>query len=251
MKCIGRLFISGLQMSHDLYNALSAIESSSHYHEWIFSHFEHYIKSGDVVLDVGSGTGSIAHTFRRTPFKQFFLTDCDDIMISHLMTRFQGEDDRYRVEKLDIVHFNKKEHPSICAVNLVTCINVLEHIEEDFLALRNIHSILSMRGRFLLMVPALQSIYGTLDSLGGHCRRYDKKALNQLLTKSGFKIEKQHYMNFFGIFTWFLSGKILRQKKFDPAVLMKLDRCVPVLQAIEKIVKPPLGQSLIAISSKV
>ncbi len=129
-------------------------------------------------------------------------------------------------------------------------ISVLEHIEDDARALDNIRLLLKQEGRLVLMVPALPAIYGTLDKLVGHYRRYTKKTLTPLLQNHGFKIERQFYMNIFGVVSWFTAGRILKYKIFDPVSCRRLDRFVPIFEKLETFVKPVIGQSLITVCRK-
>ena len=57
------------------------------------------------------------------------------------------------------------------------CLNVLEHIEDDLGALRNIYSALSPGGRAIVLVPCGQEISGQLDVILGHYRRYSTAQL--------------------------------------------------------------------------
>ena len=59
----------------------------------------------------------------------------------------------------------------------VICLNVLEHVEDDMLGLRNIHSVLKPGGRAIMLVPHGQEIFGTLDVALGHFRRYSHAEL--------------------------------------------------------------------------
>ena len=45
----------------------------------------------------------------------------------------------------------------------IVCLNVLEHIEDDRTTLQNFASVLSPGGHLVLLVPALEALYGTLD----------------------------------------------------------------------------------------
>ena len=50
---------------------------------------------------------------------------------------------------------------------------VLEHIDDDALALKQWREYLRPSGWLLLSVPAHQDQYGAADELVGHYRRYD------------------------------------------------------------------------------
>lgn len=91
-------------------------------------------------------------------------------------------------------------------VDTITCVNVLEHIEDDIDALRNMRQILKSDGKAVIFVPALIGIYGTLDTAQGHMLRYTHKILSERMQLAGFSIETWRYMNIFGVLTWFVSS---------------------------------------------
>jgi len=89
-----------------------------------------------------------------------------------------------------------------------------------------------------------------LDKIDNHFRRYAKKDLNYKLEKIGFEIIHQHYMNIFGIITWFLAGRVLRLKGYYTKLNKILDIITVFLNEIESIYPPPIGQSLVTICRK-
>jgi len=116
------------------------------------------------------------------------------------------------------------------------------------------HGILKdQQGTLLLQVPALGWLYGTLDELAGHYRRYDRKGLQTMLTQAGFEVQQIYYFNSFGVIPWFINARILRPRTLsNRSVGLQIkvfDRfIVPVLRRSEKLVRLPLGQSLIAVA---
>jgi SAM-dependent methyltransferase len=63
---------------------------------------------------------------------------------------------------------------------------VLEHIEDDRVALGQWREWVVPGGRIFLSVPAKESRFGPIDSAVGHFRRYDKADLIRLMGESGF-----------------------------------------------------------------
>jgi len=80
----------------------------------------------------------------------------------------------------------------------VYSLNVLEHIEDDAAALRELHRVLKPGGRLLLYVPAMQSLFSELDRQVGHFRRYSFKELRQKVTSAGFMLETLEYTDILG-----------------------------------------------------
>src|SRR5205823_7782476 len=71
----------------------------------------------------------------------------------------------------------------------VVCLNVVEHVHDDLLALRNIRSALQPGGRAIILVPQDQAIYGSLDEVLGHVRRYAAAELRSRMEEAGFAVD--------------------------------------------------------------
>lgn len=71
--------------------------------------------------------------------------------------------------------------------------DVLEHIENDALALENVHKMLKKDGQIVLTVPAHMWLWNRDDTIAGHKRRYTKKELTEKLEKNGFEILRSRY----------------------------------------------------------
>jgi SAM-dependent methyltransferase len=132
----------------------------------------------------------------------------------------------------------------------VFCSNVLEHIEADTVALGNMFEVLVPGGKLILLVPAFQALYGTMDATDGHYRRYEKKELRTKLEETGFRILKVFYMNALGILGWYVNGKVLKRSIIPEKQLASYNRIIPFVKKMERIFPPPCGQSLIAIAEK-
>jgi SAM-dependent methyltransferase len=130
-------------------------------------------------------------------------------------------------------------------------VNVLEHIEDDVAVLRQLHGMLRPGGAVLLFVPALPWLYGSLDELVHHVRRYTKPQLHAALGQAGLRVERLRYCDVLGIAPWWLAGRVLRRQRFDSAAAMAYDRFgVPLTRRVEGWMDPPLGKSLIAIATR-
>ena len=223
---------------------LSVIRGSSRYNAWLYSNIKRHLQG--IVLDIGSGLGDIARQFQDPCVEEVILSDRDPVMLDALRASVFPLR-KYRLVELDIADpAALKDHPQGMA-DSITCINVLEHIEQDITALKHMRHLLRKDGRVIIFVPALPAIYGTLDKLVDHHRRYTKRTLGAALQKAGFRVKDGYYMNMFGILTWFLAGRILKQKEFHKEACHMLDRIVPSLKVLESLGSPPLGQSLIMV----
>ena len=130
-------------------------------------------------------------------------------------------------------------------------VNVLEHIDDDLGALRRLHAMLRPGGALLVFVPANAWLYGSLDALVGHVRRYGREELRTVVDRAGFAIDTLRWVDAGGVAPWYFVGRVLRRRKFDPAVGRLYDRAVvPLLRVVEGAVAPPIGKNLLCIARR-
>ena len=80
--------------------------------------------------------------------------------------------------------------------DVVTLLDVLEHLNNEAKYLSLIAHWLKESGILFLTVPAFQWVWSGEDYVSNHFRRYTKKKLVETLNESGFKIIKVSYFNF-------------------------------------------------------
>ena len=86
--------------------------------------------------------------------------------------------------------------PNDC-LDAVTLINVLEHIEDDDLALKQVFRILKPGGLVVIEVPAGPHLYDFYDKELLHFRRYSLISLSEKAEQIGFTILKKSHLGFF------------------------------------------------------
>ena len=82
--------------------------------------------------------------------------------------------------------------PDACA-DVVVSSDVLEHLDNDQVALREYHRVLRDGGSLLVTVPSYRWLWCGLDDRAGHRRRYRLGELAEAVTASGFVIERRSY----------------------------------------------------------
>jgi len=124
-------------------------------------------------------------------------------------------------------------------------INVLEHIEDDAAALRQVFELLRPGGHFFVWVPAFEVLMSRFDRSIGHHRRYRLRPLRSLAIDAGFEVIDARYVNLPGWFSWMIIARILRRPPTSGALVKAFDRrVVPVVRAFERRVRVPFGQSV-------
>ncbi len=109
--------------------------------------------------------------------------------------------------------------------------------------------LLTSHGRLVLLVPALPVLYGSLDRMLGHFRRYTKSILRERYAAAGLTMRHLEYFNLAGIPGWWVTGRVLRKTMIPTGPLALFDRLVPLFR-LERFVPFRIGQSLIAIGER-
>ena len=106
-------------------------------------------------------------------------------------------------------------------------------------------------GRVVLIIPAFQGLYGPIDHLLGHYRRYTKKSVRALASATGFEPVELHYLNLVGYFGWWANAKVFKRTEQSETQIATFDKLiVPWLRPLESAVRPPVGQSLFTVLEK-
>ncbi len=226
-----------------VYQTLQNMKKLHRYNRWIFSKFRPFL--GRRVLEIGSGIGNITK----------FLLDRDLVIATDVELKYLtllkntfGKYKKFVIERLDLPGAEMERYRSY-HIDSVICFNVLEHIEQDETALREIFDLLEPGGRFLLLVPSHPWLYGSLDQHLGHHRRYSKKDLRNKLEAIGFRVIYLKYFNRIGILGWFLNSRVLRKKRLSSFQLRIYNLLVPVFK-LETFFPLPVGTSLLAVGEK-
>jgi SAM-dependent methyltransferase len=136
------------------------------------------------VLDVGCGTGTmIGHLAR---YGQAEGIDMDAAAVAFCHQR--GVTAVQQVTGLPLPFADG-------TFDLVTALDVLEHIDDDRAMLRELYRILRPGGFFLLSVPAYPFLWGPQDDISNHKRRYVAPEIRERLTTTGFRVARLSYFN--------------------------------------------------------
>ncbi len=222
---------------------LEVMASAVNYRRWVYGLISGYI--GERVVELGAGIGNFTEMLlgRRV----VVAVDRHPPCIEYLKRRFSG---RVVTVNLDISGPGLSEL-SRYRPDTVICLNVLEHLRDDLTVLLGIHRLVEDGGHLILMVPAFSFLYGSIDRLVGHQRRYSRGEVVGKLTRSGFKVKDVFYMNSLGVAGWFLNNRVLRIGGESPRQVRFYDRfVVPWLSRLEAVMRPPFGMSLIGVGGK-
>lgn len=222
---------------------LDAISGAHNFNRWMYDTIEPYC-NGEI-LEIGSGLGNISKYFFENNQK-IFLSDIRDNYISFLQNKFNLIDSR--VFKLNIADENfENNYPQLLyKFDSVFCLNVVEHIENDKLAMKNILKMLKPSGLAVILVPAHQKLFNKIDTSLQHFKRYTKKTLTNIVSKDA-TIQKTFYFNAMGIPAWFIGGKLFQQDSIHKGEMKLYDMFVPIWKILDKLSFNKIGLSVIII----
>jgi SAM-dependent methyltransferase len=226
---------------------LEALADIPNYQHWILSHFRPHLHGR--VLEIGAGVGTLSARYRDAVDTATLLEPAPNLT-GMLRAKFAGDPGVSVVAKhLDEACADATlEERSFDAVVLI---NVLEHVDDDAAMLAQIHRLLVPGGMLLLFVPALAWLYGTLDSLVGHRRRYVKPQLRGRIEDAGFALRDLRYFDALGVLPWYVTGRVVKAKLFNERAAKLYDTIgVPLGEFVERFAAPPIGKNLLAIAQR-
>jgi 2-polyprenyl-3-methyl-5-hydroxy-6-metoxy-1,4-benzoquinol methylase len=230
-------------------DTLDVISSADKFNRWTYDTIRPFCKGN--ILEIGSGVGNIS---------QFFLQEDASILLSdirqgycdELKQKFESYPNLKGVELIDLVDpaFDEKFQHLFASFDSIFSLNVVEHIYDDTLAIKNAKKLLRKEGHLIILVPSYQSLYNGLDKDLDHYRRYNKKTLSVLFEKNELNIIKKQYFNFMGIFAWIISGKLQKNETIPGGQMRLYNAFVPVFKWIDRLVFRLAGLSTIVVGKK-
>lgn len=221
---------------------LKRMDKASFYNKQIFRLIEKHLRGE--ILEVGCGIGSF--TQKLVSFGHVTAVDIEKFYITRTKKHMKG---------LASVGFGDVEQgkwffPSTKKFDTIICLNVLEHIKNDKNALKNMYSLLKKGGKLVLLTPAHQAIYGSLDIGLGHERRYTTGGLSNLFKNIGYKVQDVYYFNWLGALGWGLNAKVLSRKVLPSKQLGLFSIAARITLFFEKFIKPKFGLSVFIVGEK-
>lgn len=166
---------------------------------------------GRKVWEIGVGNGQTSIALLRRGC-HVLATDIDTNCLDQLTRRVEQQlpdaRDRLMVREVDLNRPVSLQPLHAFQADSVVSFNVLEHIENDGSALHAISHTVKPLGKLGLVVPALTSLYGRMDSEAGHYRRYTRSSLTALLERSGWHVNSCRYINALGALGWWYHNRV-------------------------------------------
>ncbi len=164
------------------------------------------------VLEVGASSGSLGLFLKEAiPLAKLDFTDFSPESVSHIKELGVGE--VFVADLTKLSDFGVRRYETILASE------VLEHIVDDTVVLRNLHALLEPLGTLLISVPSRKKYWSRHDTFSGHVRRYEPGELEKNLVAAGFEIATSLV---WGAFFYNLYAAVMT--RLPPSALMKRER---------------------------
>lgn len=213
---------------------------------------QRYSKRTDLqILDAGCGTGLMLQEL--APFGTVEGVDISGEALQ--FCRKRGLDN---VRQADVTQMPFPDEQ----FDVVTALDVLEHLDDDTAALREFRRVLKPGGRVFVFAPAHKWLWSLQDEVSHHKRRYVRRTLRDVVTDAGLEIERQTYVSTFLLPVIYLGRQWLKvrmkfqefntENNLHPAWSNTILRNVfeseiPILRFMNM----PFGASLLCVARKV
>jgi len=187
-----KVFHKNASMEHKDYNAqgLDNLYKAEEQHFWfiarkefIYQQMKYNINLTSKIIEIGAGTGNVSRYLIKNGYKNVSVGEMHLNGLKY--AKNYGINNCYQFNLLEIPFQN--EFDNVCMFD------VLEHIKDDELALKNIHKSLVKKGNIILTVPSHMWLWNRDDAIAGHKIRYTKKTLIKKLESNGFEIVVARY----------------------------------------------------------
>ncbi len=213
-----------------------------------------YLPIKSEIMEVGCGTGFVASHLQKIGY----TIDCADLFLQGLRycKKRRAGTNYYQFNVYDELFYD--HYDGICAFD------VIEHIDNDKLALKNIHSALKKGGFLFITVPANKKLWSKNDEYAKHKRRYNIVDLKEIIREGGFEIIRiSYFMTFLYPFIY-ISRRLLLNRSTNDDIEEQISNELQINPLLNSIffnifrlesyllnyVNLPFGSSLLCIAQK-
>jgi SAM-dependent methyltransferase len=143
-------------------------------------------------IDLGGGCGgwiSYLHQHEPTRFEQLALADSSVRALQLAAPVLPERVRRYQIDLLDLQWEDRWD--------VAFLLDVLEHLDDDVGALRQIRSALRPGGCLIVTTPALERFRTPIDDMSQHVRRYTRADMATRAAAAGLELVTSRYFMFF------------------------------------------------------
>ena len=208
------------------------------------------VKRTDRVLDIGTGTGANLRLLRDLGFTEVTGLDASEEAIGYCASKGLGA-----VRKGDTCALPFADG----SFDLVLATDVIEHVDDDDAAVREVSRVLARGGKALITVPAFQSLWGLQDRKAFHKRRYRMNSLLALLRGARLSPDHCYHFNYLLFLPIYLARRVIDLLRLDlksegQVNNRLLNRMLLTVFSLDistaSTIKPPFGVSILVMAGK-
>ena len=177
-------------------------------------------------LEIGCGTGDFIKHLRDD--RKLEITG-SEVYLKGLVYAKKNQPD------VEFIQFDVTKGQIGREFDMIVAFDVIEHIEDDMTALSNINQMLGKHGVAIISVPQHMFLWGPLDEIVKHKRRYSRAELRKKMEANGFNIRYTTSFVFF-LFPLMLMARLSDKKRdntdSDQKALSKRVKFSPVLNHV-------------------
>jgi SAM-dependent methyltransferase len=201
------------------------------------------------ILDIGTSTGTNLRMLRELGFVRVEGLDQSEEAVRWCAEKGYG---KVTIGDVCQLPFGDGEF------DLVLATDIIEHVDDDAAALREIRRVLKSGGRALITVPAFPILWGVQDEIGQHKRRYRAGELLARTKAAGLSIVKSFYFNYLLFLPILAVRSLVRRSRMNMRSENELNS--PLINRLLKLVfrfdvwtapvlHPPFGVSYLALAA--
>lgn len=214
-----------------------------------------FLSGSEKYMEIGCGTGFVLRGVTNA------FPSLNAIGTDYYSQGLEFANMRIANSNVKLIQMDARKMPFEKEFDMIAAYDVIEHIKEDRLALKQINKSLKPNGHVVITVPQHRWMWSDIDSKSYHHRRYSRKELIKKLANSGFKVE--YWTSFVSILlplmalSRFFSQRNRNDKTRDELALPRaVDSLFELIMFIELILirflsgRLPFGGSLLVVEKK-
>lgn len=144
-----------------------------------------YFPKFNSLLEIGCGTGfMLSGIVKAYPLADLYGSDVFIDDLKYAAAKFE----RLTGPKPRLMRLDARNIPYKNEFDVIVACDVLEHISEDVLAMKNFYAAVKPGGGLIITVPQHRRLWSAADEAAGHVRRYEAVELRDKIEAAGWHV---------------------------------------------------------------
>lgn len=209
----------------DSFSHLAELEDSSFWfrsrNDLILWALRKYCPGFESFLEVGCGTGYVLSAVKKAfPSSQLSGSEIFTTGLAYAQSRLPS---------VKLMQMDAREIPFVDEFDVIGAFDVLEHIEEDHLVLKQMYMATRPKGVVMITVPQHEWLWSVTDDYAVHVRRYSAADLHHKMEQAGFRIVRSTSFMFI-LLPAMMASRFLKKRvtveEFNPTAELKINPLV-------------------------